>query len=1724
MPLIKFRINHRKTTNINSMKSIFSPNTFCKNLPNKIVLALCLFFLSVSANAQTEINIAKNFLNINSAKYKLSEKDVSEMTVSSAYLSPTTGWYHVYFNQSYQSIEVYNGILNTVLKDGQVQNVSSTFIDNLPAKAKINPLKISISPQKAIQNSAQSLNLNTGLLTEISRLQLTNGLTTKVSFKDASLSNEKIVAKLYWLAYESVETEKTVTKLALTWNVRIATKDRKNVWNTHVDAITGNILQKKDDILHCNFGTPEHNKSPHFCSENSIIIPTKNDATVVTANSYKVFDYPFESPNHGTHNIVTNPYTRFAPANTGPGSTNGWHNDGSNDYTNTRGNNVYAQEDTNGNDGFGASPTSASGDALDFNYPHTQGTNTASGNQNAAIVNLFYWNNIMHDVLWRYGFDEPSGNFQQSNQGRGGLGNDYVIADAQDGSDSNNADFTTPDDGGNGRMQMYLFSNAGSPAYQPDADFDNGVISHEYGHGWSTRLTGGPANSNCLDNAEQAGEGWSDFALLMFTTNWAVLPKTVASANISRTVGTYVKGQNPVTGTGIRPFPYSYNKTAINNAVTYGGVNNAAQFSQPHGIGSIWATMLWDMTWEIIFQDDFIAPNIYDVPTNILDMKGNIAALKLVNEGLRLQPCSPSFIQSRDAIFQADQLLFNGRYRCAIGKAFARRGLGAYASTGTSTNDRIVVEDFTAFVSPVLSSPASNTICNNQVFNYTANTAASGTYTYSWTRAAVAGISNLAGSGNSATINETLVNTTVNPITVQYLITISPNTCGSTSAGQPVNVVVNPSPIPTVGAYSVCQNSTVPSGQGLVVPLVYKSSVSGTLVTGTTYQRGSGDNTSIYSPSSAGTAVYFKTYTFIAPTSGATTFETTASNLSPGATDDTYLSLYQTSFNPSLPATNFLRGDDDSGIGLFSKLTQNLTAGNTYILVVSTYDNYVTGTFTMQSSTTGFTGGVNNWYLNASGGSVLTTGEIFNPVGLAGSGIPNTATLGSTTFYVANADFPTCRTPTNFTIGTIAGTVNGDATVCPNSNAGTLNLTGQIGSIIRWESSTDNFVSNIITIANTSTSQTYSNLSQTTKYRAVVQNGTCTEAYSTSATVTLGTGSVAGVVGTDVNVCAGLNTGTLTLTGHTGTILRWESSTDNFVSNIVTITNTSTSQVFSNLSQTTKYRAVVQNSPCTEANSVPATVMVLAPAIPVASGAIITIGDAPITLSATGCTGVGFAPIWCQTSDNLIVTMPISPSVTTQYYAKCQQTLGATICLSTKSNDVTLTVNPVPINVVYVNIANAAAPTQNGNSWATAYGDLGVALTGISAGSEVWVAQGVYKPTATTSRTISFNVPSGIKMYGGFLGTETSLNQRNFSANETLLSGDIGTIGDYTDDSYHVLKIIGANNQTVVDGFAIRYGYAANQPPVSNSNLPGGASLQPVLDESGGAIYLQNSNATITNCTIQLNFGIFGAGIYCDSGSIANINACNISGNFATFGGGIYCVISNAKFNNNLISGNKGLGAGMYINHCDPTITNTSIVSNDGFVGGIYNTSNSGYESYPIIQNSILWNNTNYAIVSTLANITYSIIQGGYSGEGNRNLNPQFVSQIASNLAPTITGNYQLTNTSPAIDAGNNGIISLTDKDLNKNLRRYNGGIVEMGAYEFQGSRTGETVTSIVSGNWENDATWDIGRSPLAGDFVIINNNHFITVNNTGTAKNVEIKTNAKIIYSQASSKIQIGF
>ncbi|TAE63308.1 MAG: T9SS C-terminal target domain-containing protein [Bacteroidetes bacterium] len=230
--------------------------------------------------------------------------------------------------------------------------------------------------------------------------------------------------------------------------------------------------------------------------------------------------------------------------------------------------------------------------------------------------------------------------------------------------------------------------NATLQGIQRDGDVDNGIIAHEFAHGISTRFTGGPGNSSCLNNAEQMGEGWSDYYTLLSTTNWATA--TVNDGPRVRGIGTYAIGQNPVTGGGIRPFPYStsmsVNPQTYGTVASYGLVNGQTPV---HAVGSVWCTMLWEMTWEIIALDG-INPNLYNVNAT----GGNSIALRLVNEGMRLQPCNPGFVDGRNAILQADTLLYGGRYSCAIWKAFAKRGLGVGASQGASTSYTDGVQDF----------------------------------------------------------------------------------------------------------------------------------------------------------------------------------------------------------------------------------------------------------------------------------------------------------------------------------------------------------------------------------------------------------------------------------------------------------------------------------------------------------------------------------------------------------------------------------------------------------------------------------------------------------------------------------------------------------------------------------------------------------------------------------------------------------------------------------------------------------------------------------------------------------------------------------------------------------------------------------------------------------------------------------------------------------------------
>ena len=290
-----------------------------------------------------------------------------------------------------------------------------------------------------------------------------------------------------------------------------------------------------------------------------------------------------------------------------------------------------------------------------------------------------------------------------------------------------------------GTSVSVILKNTGSLP-ELDGDFDNGIIAHEYGHGISTRLTGGPNNSSCLRNAEQAGEGWSDWFGLMLTM------KPGDTGAKPRGIGTYVQNQ-PTSGRGIRPSPYSTD-FAVNN-YTYGATNNAV-LTAPHGVGFVWATTIWDMTWALVDKYGFNA-NLYT------GKAGNNLAMQLVIDGLKLQPCNPGFVDARDAILAADRANNAGANQQLLWTVFARRGLGFSAQQGLSTSRSDQVEAFDlppAFVcaAPTITVSRTSTVNTNgpastiylgygpQNVQLQANSTSTGLVSYTWSPAA--GLSN----------------------------------------------------------------------------------------------------------------------------------------------------------------------------------------------------------------------------------------------------------------------------------------------------------------------------------------------------------------------------------------------------------------------------------------------------------------------------------------------------------------------------------------------------------------------------------------------------------------------------------------------------------------------------------------------------------------------------------------------------------------------------------------------------------------------------------------------------------------------------------------------------------------------------------------------------------------------------------------------------------------------
>jgi extracellular elastinolytic metalloproteinase len=447
-------------------------------LSYRSIFSIIFSFLAFSLSAQKEVKSHPDAVKIatahvvkNAKQLNLTEQDVKNMLIEDAYTSDHNGVTHVFLIQQHQGIELSNGIINVnVLSSGEVLSLGNRFMNNLASR--INETTPLLTPQAAIEAACNDLKVTLPK----------EGLVSKIKKDDKTFIFDKgkfVLSDIkVKLCFEKINEKKA----QLAWDLNIDQPDGQNHWSVRVDALTGAILDKNSWTQHCAFD--QHAFSRDDCEErgplpasvrdfaplNSILNEKKVSVAAspsVGGGSYRVFALPIESPPYGPRTLVTDPADAVA-------SPYGWHDlngAAGADTTITMGNNVQAYLDLDG-DNVSDSNEPNGGSSLNFDYPfNDQGEPDV--NRTAAVTNLFYMNNMMHDILHYYGFDEKSGNFQQINY-RGDLGaRDPVMAEAQDNSKPptgtaasvNNANFATPPDGASPRMQMFLWNQQARGQY-----------------------------------------------------------------------------------------------------------------------------------------------------------------------------------------------------------------------------------------------------------------------------------------------------------------------------------------------------------------------------------------------------------------------------------------------------------------------------------------------------------------------------------------------------------------------------------------------------------------------------------------------------------------------------------------------------------------------------------------------------------------------------------------------------------------------------------------------------------------------------------------------------------------------------------------------------------------------------------------------------------------------------------------------------------------------------------------------------------------------------------------------------------------------------------------------------------------------------------------------------------------------------------------------------------
>ena len=602
----------------------------------QLALLICLL-LSTLSTAQVYESKAKNLIQSQLPTDHLrSSSQPFEFILSDYYQDKETGVHHHYFAQTIDGIKIHKAIIGVhLLRDGSMLKVDKIRYQDYNANAIKRTQRI--KAKEALTRMANSMGQRNKSFKQVSQQapKIRRAQESTRYFENKEISKKVIPIELVYFPAQDGQ-------FILAWDSNFKDPASDDWWSMRIDVNTGTLLDRENWTSYCfdEGHRHDHHENTRTCQTTEKPLRSSVRTETAVSSSYNVYELPISSPLRGNRSIVTDPENLDA-------SPFGWHDtDGvaGPEYTITRGNNAFAFE--NG-DNIGFSPDG--GPSLNFDFPLDTQYSITNQSEAAAITQMFYTVNRLHDIWYLHGWDEAAGNFQVNNHGRGGIDDDVVEILVQDPTKTCNASMSAPNDGNRARMQVHL-------CQAHDGALDNVVTGHEYAHGLSSRLVGGPGQS-CHTSSESMVEGWSDFFGLITTM-------------VAADQGSDLRYHGHWDGLARR---YSTDTIPpFNTFDTYGNIADGAY--SVHAKGQLWNSALWDMTWGLI--------DVYGFNPNLEDhwsTGGNILAMRLVMDGLKLTPCTPGFVDGRDAVLAADLALTGGQNQCILWEAFAGRGLGVYA-------------------------------------------------------------------------------------------------------------------------------------------------------------------------------------------------------------------------------------------------------------------------------------------------------------------------------------------------------------------------------------------------------------------------------------------------------------------------------------------------------------------------------------------------------------------------------------------------------------------------------------------------------------------------------------------------------------------------------------------------------------------------------------------------------------------------------------------------------------------------------------------------------------------------------------------------------------------------------------------------------------------------------------------------------------------------------------